>query len=325
MERYTKLAAALEARLPGEFVWAVEINNHGTRRYMTAPMASLVDEFLREDDKMRDEVYFANAPCRLFYDMDAPGIAESHMQAMVQELSAHTRDALREQFQIDAVDVIVLDSSTPEKQSRHVFFDAVFATLPMMRAFVEVVLERCTLRAGKLICAVDMGKYAASSGNLRLPYARKYKSQARLMPTDPAAFVFEKAMVNVVGTPTLLRMPLPERGEAGVDAEIDEAAVQNLMTYYQAYQPDRAVCKGRFYSVMLHDHHCVAMGRPHKSNTVRLDVYFGAYQVTGTMVCMDPECKRISTWHVTDNLTCICRPEQEARKLHEVENEETLI
>jgi len=42
--------------------------------------------------------------------------------------------------------------------------------------------------------------------HLRLPYARKFKGTARLMPTDPATFVFEKAMINVVGSPPLLNM-----------------------------------------------------------------------------------------------------------------------
>jgi len=110
-----------------------------------------------------------------------------------------------------------------------------------------------------------------------------------------------------------------------MDAEIDEAAVQNLMAYYKTYLPDRPMSVGRDYRLMLHGYHCEVMGRAHKSNTMLLDVYFGAYQITGTMSCMDPECKYVSTWQISENLTAICRPEEAAKRLHDVENDETIL
>jgi len=73
MQRHPRLAPAVAACLQGDCIWAQEYDDRGRRRYMTGPLTHLVDEYMRSEDKIGDEVYFANKPWSV-----AVGLGEAH-------------------------------------------------------------------------------------------------------------------------------------------------------------------------------------------------------------------------------------------------------
>ena len=57
----------------GGLIWTKEINKSGSRRFITGPLDELIQHYLDEPDKIRDETLWRHLPTRVFYDLDAKG------------------------------------------------------------------------------------------------------------------------------------------------------------------------------------------------------------------------------------------------------------
>lgn len=290
---------------PTDLIWSDPVYSSGGRRHFTGPFEELHQELLALPEAKRqwEEVYFENERARLFYDMDGDNLTRERAEDMLAELCRRTDECLEELFQLTGVKRWVLDSSTAEKQSRHVFFDVCFVTLRALRSFVRIVLDRCTLKtAGEVVCAVDKGKYFA--GNLRLPLAHKRGKTAVLRPVEGGeAFVFAKCMVNVVGDEPTVDMPMEpkrQRVEGGAEeSRITEEVVDRLTNWLVMRAPTKpSGCKveGNLFYGFVKGLVCPNVRRPHKSNALKFSAYVGKGNVDAHFTCGDPDCDRATVY-----------------------------
>lgn len=247
---------------------------------------------------MADEYIERDRPARLFYDMDAAGATPEEMVLMKEEVVVNTRHLLMELFQLEDVALIELDGSRPTKQSRHLIFQVVFATVAEMGVFVTKVLERCTMfvkRHGK--CAVDMIPYTHSSVFMRLCYSRKFSEpNYRLWPTEPVQF--EKTLIAHPPTADgpLLNMameslPMPMRSLA--PSELPDEWKRTILRYFKRFTPEQVTASGRHFSFSLQGIYCPYRGRAHTNNKTFVNIYSpDPYTVIGTFRCPASSCSK---------------------------------
>ena len=202
---------------------------------------------------------------------------------------------LRDVHHAPHVTHVEIDGSRAEKQSRHLVFDFVLDTLVDVHDFVLLVREGCPLASE----IVDMHPYKSKSSHMRLPLARKYASQDRMMPmTQP--FELESALIQRVGPKDAPQIPEPEPEEFMGDLD----AVERLKVYLRPYRPSKCRTDGKKFSCYLRGMVCPNKGAEHKSNGTSFHVYFG--RVTeGEFTCLDEECNKVK-WDCHLDLDAIC-------------------
>jgi hypothetical protein len=190
------------------------------------------------------EVVREGRPCHLYLDLECPAAANPglDLDAAVDALLAHAAAAIADHFPGRALDygsVYELESSTPEKLSRHLVVrlpGAAWATNLEAGAFVAALLARpgaaaalATLPAGG--CLVDTAVYTRNR-HFRCVYSSKGGRAAALRPTarfagaarpSPARAFLETLVCRVDPAATLLAMRPP--GAAGTGAGPAASAV----------------------------------------------------------------------------------------------------
>ncbi len=315
-------------RKPGELIWAEQVYAGGARKFHVGTFRHLYDELmaLPKDQRVREEVYAQGQPARLFYDMDGEKLTYREAETMLAELLSRTDDVLLEIFDLKTVRRWVFDASTPEKQSRHVHYDAPFATLSDLRAFVNIVLDRCKEKRGPHVCAVDRGKYLkddsafGATSNLRLPGCCKLgKSNHLELVPGGEALVFEKCMVTVLPNDDvpLLHMPMeisePKRMRVDEgESLITQEAYERLMAWVGRRASQKPYVQSRLGNTVRGSAkgiRCMATGRVHKSNKMGFSAYFRGNAVDAWFTCMDDDCKRAAI-RCDEDLFPVCFPEK---------------
>ena len=320
------LDSAMLKMQPGDVMWARPWKSGG-RLFFVGPFRDLYSDYMAQPPESRtaEEVYFEagalpspSLPLRLFFDCDGKGMSPDTMKASVHELVRNAAALLKELFDVPAPAVYELDSSTQEKQSRHLFLDVAFRSLAQMRAFVTLVLERCTVKHGGSICGVDLGKYKSTrSSNLRLPFARKPGGASPMLPVPGSAFDFEKCVVSVLpetNTPVLKSRfeeaqagRRRERGDEIQKENWPEAALR-VLDWASPWEPTREAYTENELFCCLHGRLCAIQGRVHSSNCSFLVVRFArGDMVTGTVKCADPECTA-GVEHIQEDLQMVAYP-----------------
>ena len=119
---------------PTHIVIAKDISSHGHKRYGVFPRAN-VNIF----QGPYNELIRTNSVCRLYFDLDGPGLAALEGSRQVSLLVDQVREKL-EPYQVD-LRVLVLCSSTVQKFSKHIIFPNVHFrdNWQHMRSFVAMI------------------------------------------------------------------------------------------------------------------------------------------------------------------------------------------
>lgn len=319
MSSAKSIVDARRLRKEGDLIWAEQIHQGGGRRFYYGSLSVLRKQLnaLPEEERIREEVYCKSEPARLFYDVDGDGLTHDEAETILEELFSKTDEALEELFGLVNVKRWVLDASSPVKQSRHIYYDAVFESLNSVRQFVDIVLDRCTIKTGKnkeLVCAVDRGKYltalssALSTSNLRLPGCRKLgKEQPFTIVPGGEPFIFEKCMVNVLhdspDRENLLTVPdaavisdKRARVDDGEESRVTTDAYNRVVEWLSERANDKPYVlpvHGNTIYCSVKGMRCRAAGKVHKSNKMGFHVYVArGNRVEAWFTCFNDDCNR---------------------------------
>ena len=302
---YYLLAPAKSTRRPGQFIWREE-NPPKVFRFYVSTYDNLKARY-DTTEKIAHELCFPGEPVNLFMDLDLKlrkedeGLPQEELQRMavarearmkenLVELEKTVRALLQENYGLGDVKMWILDCSREEKQSKHVFFDAQFASLADLCNFMNEVAARC-----RCCDALDTGLYnrtGGASSSLRLPLARKLDpGSPRLMPqyVQDTPFCFEKCLMNVViPTERLLTCDGPAKK---VQVEYHELW-SKLVRYLDNHKPTCIRGDKNEFHVSLAGVVCPGIGRRHENQRTMLHVYMRNDHVDRAyFVCQDKDCK----------------------------------
>jgi hypothetical protein len=201
MQEFSKLDLAEQHQnAHGGRIWSYEAYSEGRRRFMVAPIETLIANYMANPDKIGDEVYYSNQPIRVFYDLDSKTGTPEQLNEWITLLTDATRALIGEE-----TSVIVLRASRPDKQSAHLIFDHVCHTI------AEVMEIAIKIKEQHPSIPIDLVPYNPSRGNFRLPLARKRAYKAYLLSDEP--FDFTKALLLPI-TDKPVEYVHPDRKEA---------------------------------------------------------------------------------------------------------------
>jgi hypothetical protein len=303
---FKKLDDALAAMQPGETVWAREYNEHKARMYYLGTQQELVQSYLNSPwPRIAEEVILQGRPCRLFFDLDAKGMAEATMVELKDEIIASSLAAIKELGENESVTFIELDGSTPEKQSRHIIFSHVISSIGGVRKLVTHIRDRVSREAAKII---DVAPYAHKKC-LRLALSKKFKPTS--VPLRPVGIVLdtpEKFMKTLILAPGAPRtFDVEDVDDGGWETGGEGAHIEHIKDWLAPYGIRDCKVKEGSFRCLLKRFPCAKAGRVHASNHLAFTCNFGTLE--GSFMCLDPECNK-ATWMVSEDLEYICFPDR---------------
>jgi len=202
-----------------------------------------------------------------------------------------------------------------------------------------MVLDKCTLwdtpkdpaKTKPKKCAVDLGKYKAASGNLRLPLSRKQNGSVFLTPINKPIEDFAKCMVNVYDAPKepptpLLTMLQPAKRARMTSSSsalcipgpmLTDDLCNNLWAWVAPYKPNTIRPHGNTWKCILTGGLiCPKKGAPHTRNNVGFRAVVGKRNINGYYKCMSDTCGVI--WHCPTDLRAVCYADQERAKVEKL-------
>eukprot|EP00979_Chaetoceros_neogracilis_P015228 scaffold5530_cov283-Chaetoceros_neogracile.AAC.20 len=158
-------------------LFALEYNNEGKRKYISAHLGRFINFYWREcnaQDRHYYELIREKTPCRLYFDIEYnkranPGIDdetnETLMKEFIEELTIEVKD--RFDLSIGRSNIVDLDSSTAKKFSRHLivhmpdgelFEDAVRCGV-FVKSFIGRLAEEVATKVMEKKCRTTLSKY----------------------------------------------------------------------------------------------------------------------------------------------------------------------
>ena len=146
---FFKLSDALDcaSKTPGSMVFAVEINSQKKRRYLVTELSKFWPNYYLNISKKYYEVIPANKPCKMYFDLEfqkAENMGENGDEMTLSLIKA-TNSLLEQLFnhKNSQKDVLILDSSTDSKYSKHLIFTkTVFQDNKSCGHFVNILLQQ---------------------------------------------------------------------------------------------------------------------------------------------------------------------------------------
>ena len=146
---FYKLNNALEcaSNIPGSMVFAYEINSMRKRRYQVTDLSKFWPNYYLNRSKKYYEVIPANQQCKLYFDLEfqkAENVGKNGDEMTLSLIKA-TNSLLEQLFnhKSSQEDVLILDSSTDSKFSKHLIFTkTVFEDNKACGHFVNILLQQ---------------------------------------------------------------------------------------------------------------------------------------------------------------------------------------